>query len=74
MKQRIAIIGGGIAGLTTAYLLIDKYDIKLYEKSERIGGNAYTLNTRYGEEVDIAVAAFGSKGVKSALDSCLTSR
>jgi predicted NAD/FAD-binding protein len=59
MKQRIAIIGGGIAGLTTAYLLIDKYDIKLYEKSERIGGNAYTLNTRYGEEVDIAVAAFG---------------
>ncbi len=65
MKQRIAIIGGGIAGLTTAYLLSDKYDITLFDKSERLGGNAYTLTTQDGEEVDIAVAAFGKSSYKN---------
>lgn len=59
MKQTIAIIGGGIAGLTAGYLLREKYEITLFEKSGRIGGNAYTLTTGGGEEVDIAAAAFG---------------
>ncbi len=59
MNKKIAIIGGGIAGLTAGYLLYEKYDITLFEKSERIGGNAYTLATPDGQEVDIAAAAFG---------------
>jgi uncharacterized protein len=65
MNQRIAIIGGGIAGLTAAYLLHKKYDITLFEQSERVGGNAYTLTTQNGEEVDIAVAAFGKFSYKN---------
>ena len=36
----------------------------LFEKSNRIGGNAWTYVTRNGEEVDIAVAAFGRAGCK----------
>jgi predicted NAD/FAD-binding protein len=65
MNQRIAVIGGGIAGLTAAYLLHKKYDITVFEKSERIGGNAYTLTTESGEEVDIAVAAYGKFSYKN---------
>jgi uncharacterized protein len=65
MKNKIAIIGGGIAGLTAAYLLREKYDITLFEKSERLGGNAYTLTTPDGEEVDIATAAFGKFSYKN---------
>jgi predicted NAD/FAD-binding protein len=65
MMKKIAIIGGGIAGLTAAYLLREKYDITLFEKSDRLGGNAYTLTTPDGEEVDIATAAFGKFSYKN---------
>ncbi len=53
--ERIAIIGGGVAGLTAGYLLSDKYDITLFEKDDRIGGNVYTLNTKEGDVIDISV-------------------
>lgn len=65
MNTRIAIIGGGIAGLTASYFLNKKYDITLFEKANRIGGNAYTHLTKDGYEVDIAVAAFGMAGYKN---------
>jgi len=65
MNQRIAIIGGGVAGLTAGHLLHEKFDIILFEKSMRIGGNAYTLTTPDGEEVDIAAAAFGKFSYKN---------
>ncbi len=60
MRQKVAVVGGGIAGLTSAYLLNDKYDITLFEKEPRIGGNAYTYKTASGEEIDIAVAAYSN--------------
>ena len=62
MSKRIAIVGGGIAGLTAAHALVPRHHITLFEKSDRVGGNAYTLHTRDGERVDIAVAAFGRAG------------
>jgi uncharacterized protein len=65
MKPSIAIIGGGVAGLTAAYLLQEKYQIVLFEKSGRIGGNAYTLTTPEGDEADIAVCAFGKDFYKN---------
>ncbi len=58
MKKKVAIIGGGIAGLTAGYLLNPKYDITMFEKGDRVGGNAYTHDTSDGETVDIAVAAY----------------
>jgi predicted NAD/FAD-binding protein len=59
MKKKIAIIGGGIAGLTAGYLLHKRCDVTLFEKTERIGGNAYTLTGPGGEDLDIAACAFG---------------
>jgi len=61
-KKSIAIIGGGVSGLTAGYLLHNKYDISLFEKTNQLGGNAYTFKASKGEEVDIAVAAFGKAG------------
>ncbi len=62
MKNKIAIIGGGVAGLTAGHLLHDRHHITVFEKQQRLGGNAYTYATSDGEDVDIAVAAFGVAG------------
>jgi predicted NAD/FAD-binding protein len=60
VPETIAIVGGGIAGLTAGHLLREKYDITLFEKDGRLGGNAYTLHTRAGDDIDISVFAFSS--------------
>ena len=39
--QKLAIVGGGISGLSLAYYLQDKFDITIFEK-EKWGGKAYT--------------------------------
>lgn len=62
MKKKIAIIGGGIAGLTAGYLLGRQHEVTLFEKTDRLGGNAYMIETPDGHKVDIAVAAFGKAG------------
>lgn len=43
MKE-IGIIGGGISGLTAAFLLKKRgFDVTLFDKSERVGGNIQTI-------------------------------
>ncbi|MEW9798794.1 NAD(P)/FAD-dependent oxidoreductase [Alteromonas sp. CYL-A6] len=42
MTKRIAIIGTGIAGLTSAYLLHREHDITVYEANDYIGGHTAT--------------------------------
>ncbi|MBI4613825.1 MAG: FAD-dependent oxidoreductase [Planctomycetes bacterium] len=65
MRERIAIVGGGVAGLTACYLLHERHEVTLFEKARRLGGNAYTYTTRDGEEVDIAAAVFGAAGYRN---------
>jgi len=67
MKKRIAIVGGGIAGLTAAYLLNQKHDITLFEKDNRLGGNAFTYETSNGETLDLSVASFSKHVSKNFL-------
>ena len=40
--MKIAVIGSGVAGLTSSYLLTSKADVTLYEKDSRLGGHAHT--------------------------------
>lgn len=40
--KRIAVIGGGIAGLSAAWLLSRRYDVRLFEKADRLGGHTHT--------------------------------
>ncbi|MDT0595773.1 NAD(P)/FAD-dependent oxidoreductase [Glaciecola petra] len=44
MKPKVAIIGTGIGGMTTAYLLNDKADITVFESNDYIGGHTATKN------------------------------
>lgn len=49
-RQRIAVIGSGIAGMSAAWLLSQRHDVILYEKNDRLGGHANTVlvNTSLG--------------------------
>ena len=45
--RRIAIVGGGISGLAAAWALHrhpDRFDFRLFEAQDRIGGNAVTVD------------------------------
>ena len=42
--MRVAIVGGGAAGMTTAHLLDRVHDVTLFEKEPILGGNIRTLN------------------------------
>ena len=41
-KLKIAIVGTGISGLTSAYILNKVHDITIYEKNDYIGGHTHT--------------------------------
>ena len=40
--MKIAVLGAGISGLGSAYLLSQKHEVDLYEKQNRLGGHART--------------------------------
>ena len=42
--MKIAIIGSGISGLTSAYLLNRKHDVTIFEANDYIGGHTHTHN------------------------------
>jgi predicted NAD/FAD-binding protein len=44
--MKIAIIGSGIAGLTSAYLLNRRHDIRVFEASDWIGGHTHTVDVQ----------------------------
>lgn len=46
-KQKVAVVGSGIAGLVCAYFLKPHYDIKVFEKNNYIGGHSNTVNIDY---------------------------
>ncbi|KJC35579.1 NADH-ubiquinone oxidoreductase subunit 6 [Bradyrhizobium sp. LTSP885] len=43
VKLNIAVIGTGISGLSAAWLLSQRHDVTVYEKSDRIGGHSNTV-------------------------------
>lgn len=45
-RQKIAIIGSGISGLGTAYLLANHHDITLFESDDRLGGHSNTVDVQ----------------------------
>ncbi|WP_300425017.1 NAD(P)/FAD-dependent oxidoreductase [uncultured Thalassolituus sp.] len=49
MKEKIAVIGAGISGLTSAWLLREKYEVHLYEENDYAGGHTQTTDVAIGD-------------------------
>jgi predicted NAD/FAD-binding protein len=43
-RKRIAVIGAGISGLATAWLLTRDYDVTLFEAGDYLGGHTHTVD------------------------------
>src|SRR5947207_4561066 len=59
--MRIAIIGGGAAGLSAAWCLSKQHEVTLYERNDWLGGHARTVDVRTSNglvPVDMAFAVY----------------
>ncbi|GGZ90344.1 amine oxidase [Streptomyces subrutilus] len=45
-RPRTAVIGGGVSGLTAAYVLSGSHEVTLYEAEDRLGGHAHTHDVK----------------------------
>lgn len=54
-KKTVAVIGGGVAGIVSAYLLQSDYEVTLFEKSPSIGGHTNTFVIPRGEDAGTAI-------------------
>ncbi len=53
-KPKIAIVGSGISGLACAYFLSEKYNVKIFEKNDYLGGHSNTATIDYnGKEIAV---------------------
>lgn len=54
-KLNIAVIGGGVAGVVTSYLLQKKHKVTLFERGSAIGGHTNTVVVQNGSSGGTAV-------------------
>ena len=52
--MRIAVVGSGVSGLTTAWMLKRHHQVTLFEKSDRLGGHSNTVDVAFADQ-NIAV-------------------
>ncbi len=43
MRQKIAVIGSGISGMSAAWLLSQRHDVTVFERAGRLGGHSNTV-------------------------------
>ncbi len=63
-KQRIAVVGAGISGLATAWLLSRRYEVTLYEAGSYLGGHTNTVEVNLegkSHPVDTGFLVFNEK-------------
>jgi uncharacterized protein len=51
-RQKIAVVGAGISGLSAAWLLSKQHDVTLFEREAHWGGHARTIAVNDGTPVD----------------------
>ena len=42
--MKIAVVGSGISGLSSAYFLSQKHQVDLFEREDHFGGHSHTLD------------------------------
>ncbi len=69
--MKIAVIGSGISGLSSAYFLSKKYKVDLYEKDDHFGGHSFTYEIKEGDKivpVDLGFIVFNKVTYPNLLD------
>ena len=49
--MKIAVIGSGIAGLSSAYYLSKKFEVDLFEQDDHFGGHSYTYDIKKNNKI-----------------------
>ena len=49
--MKIAVIGSGISGLSSAYYLSKKYKVDLFEQDDHFGGHSYTYDIKDKDKI-----------------------
>ncbi len=70
-KSRVAIIGGGAAGLMAAWLLEHDYAVTLFEKEDRLGGHACSIRVPIDDE-NCAIIEAGAEFFSTSMFPQLT--
>lgn len=60
-RQRIAVIGSGVSGLSAAWLLSQSHDVVLYEADNRAGGHANTIDVPGTGPVDTGFIVYNER-------------
>lgn len=58
MNARIAVIGAGVSGLSAGWLLSSTHEVVVYERDNRLGGHANTVDVPVGDEIVPVDAGF----------------
>ncbi len=57
-RLRVAVVGGGISGLSAAWLLAQGHEVTLYEAAPRLGGHTRTIQVPGTGPVDIGFIVY----------------
>jgi predicted NAD/FAD-binding protein len=53
--RKVAVVGGGVAGIVAAYLLQERFEVSLYERNAYIGGHTNTVIIEDGPDAGTPV-------------------
>lgn len=60
-RQRVAVVGSGISGLSAAWLLSKTQDVVLYEASDRVGGHSNSVEVPGTGPVDTGFIVYNNR-------------
>ena len=55
VSRRVAVIGGGVAGIVAAHLLQDLCEVTIFEKEDYLGGHTHTVSVPHGPDAGTPV-------------------